>query len=109
MKRNRALGYATVSILKAIEDGSRYGLDIMAATGLPSGTVYPTLASLDKRGLVRASWESARVATREGRPRRRYYQLTRHGDRALREALDRLGMLLSEPQAGAAEARTREV
>ena len=57
--RGRRLGYTAVALLKALESGHRYGLDMMAATGLPSGTVYPTLGRLEKRGLVRAKWESA--------------------------------------------------
>lgn len=82
----RQLGYATVAVLKAIAAGARYGLDIIDATALPSGTVYPALASSEKRGYVTGTWESATVATRDGRPRRRYYRLTAAGRTALAEA-----------------------
>jgi PadR family transcriptional regulator len=82
----RQLGYATVAVLKAVAAGSRYGLDIIEATGLPSGTVYPALASSEKRGYVTGTWESTAVATRDGRPRRRYYRLTTVGRAALTEA-----------------------
>ena len=47
MGRNRQLGQATVALMKAISEGHRFGLDIMEETGLPSGTVYPTLARMD--------------------------------------------------------------
>src|SRR5687767_4917348 len=83
----RQLGYATVAVLKAIAAGARYGLDVIDATGLPSGTVYPALASSEKRGYVSGTWESAAVATRDGRPRRRYYRLTNTGRAALLEAI----------------------
>ena len=79
----RPLGVTSLQILGAIRDGVAYGLDIVARTGMPSGTVYPTLGRLKKNGLVRARWEDQRVAEREGRPRRRYYELTADGAEAL--------------------------
>lgn len=88
MKRRRRLGYATVAILRAIDQGHRYGLDIVDSTGLASGTVYVALGRLQKRGLLAATWEADEIAEREGRPRRRYYTLTRSGDGQLREALE---------------------
>lgn len=89
----RRLGYATVAVLRALADGARYGLDIMERTGLPSGTVYPTLGRLEKRGFVSGRWEDAGAARREGRPRRRYYRLSEAGVEALREAIRRFGAL----------------
>lgn len=94
MSRNRALGQATISLLNALAQGARFGLEIMERTGLPSGTVYPTLSRLEHRGYLKGSWEAAKVARREGRPRRRYYELTPEGVDARREALNRLGLLL---------------
>ncbi|MCZ6918765.1 MAG: helix-turn-helix transcriptional regulator [Gemmatimonadetes bacterium] len=90
-KRERILGYATVRVLQAIRRGSRYGFDIIEATALPSGTVYPTLGRMEKRGLLRARWEDRAVADEEGRPRRRYYELTEPGDGALTDAVRRFG------------------
>jgi DNA-binding PadR family transcriptional regulator len=92
-KRSRGLGYGTVAILQAIQAGHRYGLDMMEATGLPSGAVYPALARLERRGLVEARWESDRVARREARPRRRYYRITAEGKRAAAEAVRRFATL----------------
>jgi len=83
----RQIGYATAALLRAIDRGYRYGLDIMDATGLPSGTVYPTLTRLEGRGLVSGLWESQSVADREKRPRRRYYRLTAAGRNALAESV----------------------
>jgi DNA-binding PadR family transcriptional regulator len=84
----RPLGITSLLILAAIRDGSTYGLDIVATTGLPSGTVYPTLSRLKSSRLVQSKWEDQRVADREGRPRRRYYSLTREGAKALVEGAD---------------------
>ena len=69
------LTYSTALVLQALATGHHYGFDIMDATGLPSGTVYPLLRRLDREGLVRSRWEEAEVAQREGRPPRRYYEL----------------------------------
>lgn len=79
----RSLGLTSLQILGAIRSGTRYGLDIVTRTGLPSGTVYPTLGRLKRSGLVKARWEDQRIAEREGRPRRRYYELTPAGEHAL--------------------------
>lgn len=79
--------YPTAMVLAAIGEGHRYGFDIMDATGLPDGTVYPILRRLETRGYLVGKWEEADVAFREGRPARRYYELTRPGDDALRAAL----------------------
>lgn len=85
----RPLGISSLRILAAIRDDVGYGLDIVAHTGMPSGTVYPTLARLKRAGLVTSRWEDQRLAEREGRPRRRYYDLTAEGRRALTEGAAR--------------------
>ncbi|MDR7275185.1 PadR family transcriptional regulator [Catenuloplanes atrovinosus] len=51
-----------------------YGLQIVDATGLPPGTIYPILARLESAEWVTSRWEDGEHA--EGRPRRRYYRLT---------------------------------
>jgi DNA-binding PadR family transcriptional regulator len=89
----RPLGYATIAVLQAISDDFGYGFDVIDRTGLPSGTVYPALASLERRGLVKSRWEADATARAEARPRRRYYRVTREGKGALAEALERLGAL----------------
>ncbi len=93
----RRLGYTAVALLKALENGHGYGLEMMAVTNLPSGTVYPTLGRLEKRGLVRAKWEKKATADAEARPRRRYYEITSQGKAALRAALADLRTLASDP------------
>ena len=75
----RPLSFGAVSVLHAIAAGNRFGFDIMAATGLTSGTVYPTLDRLEDQGLLRSRWEPEADAHREGRPARRYFGLTAAG------------------------------
>lgn len=93
--------YPTAMALAAIGEGHRYGFDIMDATGLPDGTVYPILRRLEGRGYLVGKWEDEDVAFRDGRPARRYYELTAAGDDALRAALAKFPRL-SElfPEAG---------
>jgi DNA-binding PadR family transcriptional regulator len=102
----RPLGITSLRILGAIRDGVAYGLEIVTETGMPSGTVYPTLGRLKKRGLVRPRWEDQRVAEREGRPRRRYYELTADGAEALREGVARVSAVAADlaPDSGATSA-----
>lgn len=98
----RGLGMTSLRILAAIRDGVSYGLDVVTRTGLPSGTVYPTLGRLKRRGLVTSQWEDQRVAEREGRPRRRYYELTSQGKVALAEGAAHVADLASELRANPA-------
>jgi PadR family transcriptional regulator PadR len=81
-----SLGFTGLFILQALAQGHRFGFDIMEVTRLPSGTVYPALRRLEALELVRSDWEKDLTARREGRPRRRYYELTRAGRRQLGEA-----------------------
>lgn len=98
----RSLGITSLQILGAIRDGTCYGLDIVTHTGLPSGTVYPTLGRLKRSGLVKARWEDQRIAEREGRPRRRYYELTAAGAEALAKGASQVAKLAAELGAGLA-------
>lgn len=89
----RPIGTTTLAVLRAVAEGTRYGFDVIDRTGLPSGTVYPALASLEKRSLVTSTWEDEEVARAEGRPRRRYYAVTASGREALAQGLARLASL----------------
>ncbi|HEU0016501.1 MAG TPA: PadR family transcriptional regulator [Longimicrobium sp.] len=75
--------YPTTLVLQALSTGSTYGFEIMDATGLPSGTVYPLLRRLERLACVEARWEDEEQASREGRPARRHYQLTGEGREVL--------------------------
>ena len=80
------LTYPTTLVLQALLQGHHHGFDIMDATGLPSGTVYPILRRLDAEGYVRSRWEKEGVARREQRPPRRYYELTAQRTRRRRRS-----------------------
>ena len=85
----RYISYTMAIILRALDNGNKYGFDIMDVTGLPSGTVYPALRRLEESNLVRSKWEKHSIAQRELRPPRKYYELTKAGVEALSEAASR--------------------
>src|SRR5260370_31106005 len=58
---------------------ARYGLQISKQAGLETGTLYPVMARLERTGWVESSWEDPDLSISDGRPRRRYYQLTKDG------------------------------
>jgi DNA-binding PadR family transcriptional regulator len=89
MPRPAPLSFGSVAILHAVAAGNRFGFDIMDATGLTSGTVYPALDKLEALGYLSSRWEDARVARRDKRPPRRYFDLTAAGAHALAAALQR--------------------
>jgi len=61
-------GYAIIEALQLRSDG---------ALDLPTGTVYPALRRLERAGYVSSEWDTV-----SGR-KRRTYQLTRTGEKAL--------------------------
>ena len=84
----KPLSVSALAVLGAVSRSVRHGFDIMDATGLPSGTVYPVLGRLERDGYVRSKWESQAIAQREKRPPRRYYEITASGARALAESAE---------------------
>jgi PadR family transcriptional regulator PadR len=101
VSRSVRLTYQTAVVLLAVARGLRYGFDIIDASGLKSGTVYPVLRRLEDAGLLRSRWERVQAARDEQRPPRRYYEITGAGAEALREALAR------DPDVARALARPR--
>lgn len=85
--------YPTAVVLVALSQGCRYGFEIMDATGLASGTVYPILRRLEEARLLSARWENVTDARDEQRPPRRYYQITGAGRQAVRDAAARFPAL----------------
>ncbi|MCZ7436763.1 PadR family transcriptional regulator [Micromonospora sp. WMMC241] len=80
-------------VLAAMVDdphGDHYGLALIKATGLPSGTLYPILLRLENAGWLRSHWEDV-DPVQARRPARRYYRLTTDGAARARAALTRLG------------------
>jgi DNA-binding PadR family transcriptional regulator len=102
---SQRLSYTALFVLQALARGHRFGFDVMDATGLPSGTVYPILRRLESMALAESDWER-RDPQRLGRPRRRYYRLTRAGRRQLGEARTRFdavsGLFAPAPGSGRA-------
>jgi len=103
VKRKVTLTYPTGIVLQAIARGYRYGFDIMDASGLPDGTVYPVLRRLEHAGCLLSKWENKKTAHEDQRPPRRYYRLTAEGKKALAAARERfpgLDMVVppSEPE-----------
>ncbi|HEX9885523.1 MAG TPA: PadR family transcriptional regulator [Longimicrobiales bacterium] len=84
----RRITYPAACVLQALAIGERYGFSIMDATGLSSGTVYQILRRFEGEGLVASCWEEGEEP-KLGRPRRRYYELTGEGERALERAAER--------------------
>jgi PadR family transcriptional regulator, regulatory protein PadR len=87
------LSHSAALILKALSLGYCFGLDVMEATGLPSGTVYPALRRLERDELVESKWEPEEEATAKQRPARRYYEVTRAGKAAAMAATERYPLL----------------
>ena len=87
------LSHTMALILQALDHGYRYGFDIMAITGLASGTVYPALRRLEDAGFVASKWERSTIAQAEQRPPRKYYEVTKAGRTALAEARQRFRLL----------------
>src|SRR4051794_37086982 len=69
--------------------GDHYGLELIKATGLPSGTLYPILLRLERAGWVQSRWEDI-DPVQARRPARRFYQLTADGAVRARASLARL-------------------
>ena len=79
----------TQAVLRAfIQDpgADRYGLELSAATGLPSGTLHPILARFEALHWVDSAWELI-DPQKAGRPRRRHYRINERGLALARVAL----------------------
>ncbi|HUF68118.1 MAG TPA: helix-turn-helix transcriptional regulator [Longimicrobiales bacterium] len=81
--------YPTAIVLNALAAGHAYGFDIVDATGLGAGTVYPILRRLEADARVRSSWERVTTARAAGRPPRRNYRLTASGLQLVGEVVKR--------------------
>ena len=79
-----------------------YGLELVRATEMKSGTLYPILRRLEEAGWIEGSWEEVDPA-QVGRPPRRFYRLTGEGVQAARtslaESARRVGWM-TQPQTG---------
>lgn len=78
MGRRPVAAQRILSALLATPTQDRYGLELIEATGLRSGSLYPALANLEDNGWVTSTWEQENPSDL-GRPRRRLYRLTPDG------------------------------
>jgi len=85
MRAEALKGHLDAMLLATLEGGPQHGYAVIEAlrqsTGgrldLPTGTIYPALRRLEQAGLIAGSWSVV------GGRRRREYELTSAGDRAL--------------------------
>lgn len=97
------LTHQSLRVLKLFSEdpaASRAGADIMRATGLASGTLYPILLRFENYGLLESTWEMQAPAAL-GRPRRRLYSITLDGRAFAHKALAELSApFLVQPSLG---------
>lgn len=94
--RGPRMSSETLRILGAmLEDPMawHYGLGLSDTAEIASGTIYPMLARLEKAGWLESRWEE-QGPDDEGRPRRRLYKLTGHGERAAMAELDEIAKVV---------------
>ncbi len=85
-------GHMETIVLSALAEGQTHGFELLkrlqerseGTFDLKEGTLYPVLYRLEAAGLVKAQWEKEN-SSRRG-PRRRLYQLTSKGTKALDKA-----------------------
>jgi DNA-binding PadR family transcriptional regulator len=94
MENHIRLTGPTLKVLKLLLEKpreGRAGADISRTLGISSGTLYPLLARLEVAGWLKSKWEII-DPTDVGRPRRRFYKLTGHGQTQGARALAELQM-----------------
>ncbi|MBW1595604.1 PadR family transcriptional regulator [Streptomyces sp. JJ38] len=87
MRTDAVRGHLDGLLLAVLEPGPRHGYAIITAVQersggaleLRTGTIYPALQRLERLGLLRSAWDAV------GERRRRCYELTDDGRRALAE------------------------
>ncbi len=89
------LTHTTMKVLKCFMERPRdelSGADITNSTKVFTGSLYPILKRLEAAGWLTSHWED--IDPKEaGRPRRRYYRLTAHGQRKATEAYNEIGFV----------------
>jgi PadR family transcriptional regulator, regulatory protein PadR len=75
---------AVLAFLSEAGQAWRHGYDLVRATGVKSGTLYPLLIRLEAQGYLEAQWQPPAAP---GRPPRHAYRLTAEGARFARNIL----------------------
>jgi len=88
MRAERELmrGAGPVAVLKLLEEGAKYGYELVEALSeqtngvldMGQSTLYPLLYNLQSQGLIRPSWKES-----ENGRKRKYYSLTAKGKKRL--------------------------
>jgi PadR family transcriptional regulator, regulatory protein PadR len=89
----------TLKILRFLLEAplqGRSGAEISKATGVGSGTLYPTVFRLEGAGWLRSEWEQIDPHA-AGRPPRRYYWLTALGQNNANRVLADFQLPAGEP------------
>ena len=81
-------GLLEMAVLKVISARAAYAADILESLGnspfkTQEGTLYPLLSKLRREGAVSYEWVES-----EAGPPRKYYSLTKGGERTLKELSD---------------------
>ena len=93
-------------ILAALRYRKRYGLEILEAIENSGGkqigfnSLYPNLKKLEKKGFVKSQWGDEAPEQHTG-ARRKYYQITGIGTKALeakQKLLENVACWISEPE-----------
>lgn len=61
-----------------------YGMELIKATGIPSGSLYPIMMRLEDHGWVTSHWEDLE----EGKRKRKFYRFTPLGERRATEEVN---------------------
>lgn len=86
IERELMRGAGPVAVLKLLEEGAKYGYELVEALSEQTGgvldmgqsTLYPLLYNLQSQGLIRPSWQES-----ESGRKRKYYSLTAKGKKRL--------------------------
>jgi len=97
----RRISHETKLVLQMLLDApgdETYGLEVVRATGLPTGSAYAILRRLEDQGLLASRWEDLDPSA-AGRPPRRYYRLSGEGGRVAQQetAQERAALRLLAP------------
>ena len=80
--------HATISVIAALMDdpmGKHWGYELGKRSGVRSGVLYPILRRMFEEGWLDDGWEEAHELN--GRPPRRYYEITGAGAEHFRNEL----------------------
>ncbi|MBI5760661.1 MAG: PadR family transcriptional regulator [Planctomycetales bacterium] len=91
IERELMRGAGPVAVLKLLEDGQKYGYELVAALAehadgvldMGQSTLYPMLYNLEAQGYVKATWGEGDTGRQ-----RKYYSLTADGKQRLADSVE---------------------